>query len=37
MRLMPVVPSILRPETAVETRVFAFVECATIVSPTARG
>jgi hypothetical protein len=37
MRLMRVVPSILPPETGVETRVFACAECATIVSRTARG
>jgi hypothetical protein len=32
MRLMRVVPSILPPETSVETRVFACAECATIVT-----
>jgi hypothetical protein len=37
MRLMRVVPSILPPETAAETRVFACADCATIVSRTARG
>ena len=36
MRLMRVVPSMLPPETGVETRVFACVECATTVSRTAR-
>jgi hypothetical protein len=36
MRLMRVVPSMLPPETGVETRVFACVECATTISLTAR-
>jgi hypothetical protein len=36
MRLMRVVPSILPPETSIETRVFACAECATIASRTAR-